>query len=179
MLIGRQNMKIKNTALNSLIYFLYFFGTCFGTMLIESLLLKIIDNFVLLSYPTQTIMRIVIYTLAVPALIALLGYFEGYRSAESGTVETAVSCGLAMVIYVLFAMLFNFQAFITGAVRFTAGLIHNGMDITYENMIAETPYGLFLLVFLLYGILYSVLLCVFKHMGAKNRVADRRALTGK
>ena len=171
-------MKIKNAAINSLIYFLYFFGACFSAMLIEALLLMMIDLIVILPYSVQTIIRIVIYSLAVPALIALLGYFEGYRSEESGTVETAISCALALVIHVLFAMLFGFQAFITGAVRFTAGFIHNGMDITYEGMIA-TPYGLFLLIFLAYGILYSVLLGVFKNMGAKNRVADRRELTGE
>lgn len=148
-------------------------------MLAEALLLKIIDNFILLDYSIQTIIRIVIYTLAVPSLISLLGYFEGYRDAESRAVETVIACAMAMVVHVLFAMLFKFEAFISGAVRFAAGFIANGMDVTYESLLADTPYGLFLLIFLAYGILYTALLCIFKHVGTKNRVRDRYELTGQ
>ncbi len=171
-------MKLKHAAINSLIYFLYFFGACFVTMLAESLVLKIIDNFAILSYFTQSIIRVVIYTLAVPAIVAFLGYFEGYRDADGDTPTTIVSCVLALVLHVLFAILFNFQAFITGGVRFLAGLIHNGRAVTYELMIEKTPYSLFLLVFLAYGLLYSALLVIFKYIGAKNRLSDRRELTG-
>ncbi|MBQ9163031.1 MAG: hypothetical protein IJX74_07140 [Clostridia bacterium] len=172
-------MKIKNAAVNSLIYFLYFFGACLITMLAEALLLKIIDKFVILPYLTQTVMRIVIYSAAVPALVSLLGYFEGYREARFNAAESAVSCVFAIILHSLFAMLFNFQAFITGAVRFTAGLIHNGSEITYENMMSQTPYSLFLLIFLAYGALYSLLLMFFKYYGAKKRISDRRELTGE
>lgn len=172
-------MKLKITAVNSLIYFLYFFGACFVTMLAESLLLKIIDNFAIISYFAQSIVRVIVYTLAVPAIIALLGYFEGYRDADGNTVSTAISCALALVWHVLFAMLFNFQAFVTGGVRFMAGLIHNGSSITYESMIEKTPYSLFLIMFLAYGVLYGALIVGFKYYGAKKRMQSRRELMGQ
>jgi hypothetical protein len=73
-------------------------------------------------------------------------------------------------------MLFKFQAFVSGAVRFTAGLIYNGWDVTYDSLINETPYHMFLLVFAGYGLLYTAVLTVSKYLGAQKRVMDRAEL---
>ena len=83
---------------------------------------------------------------------------------------------LATVLHLLFAMLFKFQGFVSGGVRFTAGLIHNGMDITYDSLINKTPYGMFLLVFVAYAAVYLIALTVAKYFGAQKRVIDRADL---
>ena len=84
-------MKIKNIALNLLVYFLYMFGACFLVMLAEAMLVSVIEKFVALPYPVLTVIRIVIYTVGITALLAVLGYFEGYREAECPIAETLVS----------------------------------------------------------------------------------------
>ena len=169
-------MRIKNVALNLLVYFLYMFGACILVMLVESLLISIIEKFVALPYPILTIIRIVIYSAGVTALMAVLGYFEGYRETECPVGETLVSGFLASLLHLIFAMLFKFQAFVSGAVRFTAGLIYNGWDITYDSLINETPYAMFLLVFVAYGLLYTAVLTVSKYLGAQKRIMDRAEL---
>lgn len=169
-------MRIKNVALNLLVYFLYMFGACILVMLVESLLISIIEKFVALPYPILTIIRIVIYSAGVTALMAVLGYFEGYRETECPVGETLVSGFLASLLHLIFAMLFKFHGFVSGAVRFTAGLLHNGWDITYDSLINKTPYGLFLLVFVAYALIYVGALTVAKYFGTQKRIIDRADL---
>ena len=169
-------MRIRNLALNLLVYFLYILGACILVMLAEALLIAILEKFIALPYPALTVIRILIYTPGVIAILAVLGYSEGYREAECPLAETIVSGALASLLHLIFAMLFKFQAFVSGAVRFTAGLLHNGFDITYESMINQTPYGTFLLVFLVYSILYVTTLTIAKYLGCQKRVIDRADL---
>ena len=169
-------MKIKNIALNLLVYFFYTFGACILVMLAEALLVSVLEKFVAIPYSVLTVIRIAVYTPGVIAILAVLGYSEGYREAECPVGETVVSGLLATVLHLIFGMLFKFQAFVSGAVRFTAGLLHNGFDITYESMINQTPYGTFLLVFLVYSILYVTTLTIAKYLGCQKRVIDRADL---
>ena len=170
------HMRIKNIGLNLLVYFFYIFGSCILVMLGEALLITVLEKFVVLSYPVLTVIRIAVYTPGVIAILAVLGHAEGYREAECPIGETIVSGLLAIVLHLIFAMLFKFQAFVSGAVRFTAGLIHNGFDVTYDSLINETPYGLFLLVFLGYGLVYVGVITVSKYFGAQKRIIDRADL---
>lgn len=169
-------MKIKNVGLNLLVYFLYFFGSCILVMLAEALLVDILEKFVVIPYPVLTVIRIVVYTAGVPALIGVVGYFEGYREAICPVADTVVGGLLAAVLHLIFAMLFKFQGFVSGSVRFTAGLLHNGWGITYDSLINKTPYSLFLLVFVAYSALYIAALTICKYFGAQKRIIDRGEL---
>jgi hypothetical protein len=169
-------MRIKNAALNLLVYFLYFFGSCVLVMLAEALIMKVIGNVVLLPYPVVTILRIVIYTAGVPAILAAAGYFEGYREASCPLGDTIVGGLLAALLHLIFAMLFKFEGFVAGAVRFTAGLVHNGWEITADTLVNRTPYSLFLLFFVVYSLLYVAALTIAKYFGAQKRVMDRAEL---
>ena len=169
-------MRLKNIALNLLVYFFYALGACILVMLAEALLVTVLEKFAVIPYPALTVIRIAVYTPGVIAILAVLGYSEGYREAECPVGETIVSGLLATVLHLIFGMLFKFQAFVSGAVRFTAGLIHNGLDITHDSLINETPYGLFLLVFLGYGIAYVATITISKYFGAQKRIIDRADL---
>ncbi len=171
-------MKIKNIALNLLVYFFYTFGACILVMLAEALLVSVLEKFVAIPYSVLTVIRIAVYTPGVIAILAVLGYSEGYREAECPVGETVVSGLLATVLHLIFGMLFKFQAFVSGAVRFTAGLIHNGAAITHDSLINKTPYGLFLLVFLAYGLAYVAVITISKYFGAQKRIIDRADLRG-
>ena len=83
--------RVRRVLLNAAIYFVYFFLSCVLVMLIEALFLKLLDRFVLLSYLAQTVIRLVIYSLGVPALVGFAAYAEGYREADAHPGETVVS----------------------------------------------------------------------------------------
>lgn len=169
-------MKKTNIGLNSLFYFLYFFGSCILAMLVEALLIFFVEKIVALPYPVLTVLRIVIYTAGITALLSVLGYFEGYREAFCSVGGTVASGVLASVLHLIFAMLFKFQAFVSGGVRFLAGLIHNGWDVTYDSLVNETPYPLFVAVCLGYSVLYITALTLSKWLGAQKRVINRAEL---
>lgn len=166
--------KLIRILLNALIYAVYFIGCCVVVMLVEAMVLFLVDKFVELPYATLTVIRIVIYSAGVPALVGFLGYREGYREAEAAPASTALSALLATAVpHLLFAMLFHYQGFVSGAVRFTAGVLHNGMAITHDSLINQTPYRLFVLVFLGYGLVYSGVLVACRYCGAARRHRDR------
>ena len=169
-------MKIKSAAVNALFSLFYLIGACLITMLAEALLSYIINHIVVLSYAALTVIRIVIYSLGVTALMGVIGYYEGYREAYCSVGESLAGTLLAAVPHLLLAMLFRFQGFMSGSVRFTAGLLHNGRSITYDKLVNETPYGLFLLIFAVYAVLYAATFTVAKYLGAQKRVADRADL---
>ncbi len=169
-------MKIKNIAINSLLYALYMFGSSFIVMLVESLFVYIITRFYLPPFSVLTIIRAVIYTAGVIAILGGIGYFEGYREGRAAVGETIGGGALAILIHFLFAMLFHFQAFVSGGVRFVAGLIRHGMAITPDTLDKETSILLFILVFLLYGAFYVGLLAVTRFFGAQKRIIRRADL---
>ena len=169
-------MKRTADLLNGLFYFLYFFGACFIVMLVESMLVSVVEKVVALPYPVLTVIRIVIYTVGVTALQCVMGYYEGYREMACSVSGTVLAGAGATVLHLLFAMLFKFQAFAAGGTRFLAGLLYNGRDVTYDSLINETPYLLFVGVFLGYAALYTAALTVAKYLGAQKRIIDRAEL---
>ena len=166
----------KNILINGFLYFLYFIGSCIITMIVENMLVKIVDKFVLLPYPVLSVIRIVVYTAGVVAILAVVGRKEGYREAYCHVSGTILAGGAAAVVHLLFSMLFHFQGFVSGAVRYTAGLVFNGWGMTPESLVNDTPYWGFLVVFAAYAALYVATLTVAKYLGAQKRIIDRAEL---
>lgn len=170
-------MNFKKIGLNTLIYAVYFFGSCVVVMLAETLFMKLVNNLFVTTYGARAVIRVVLYTLGVPALVGFIGYREGYREAACNQVETLLGgVGATILPHLLFAMLFHYQPFVSGGVFFAAGLIHNGIGLSEDILRNETPYMLFVAVFLVYGLIYTGALTLCKSRGAKKRVADRIAM---
>ena len=168
--------KFQNMAVNSLLYLVYMFVGCVAVMAVEALLVYIISRFVIIPYPVLTVIRLVVYTAGVPAVMVGIGYAEGYRESVPAVGETVVGGILAMALHLLLALLFGFQAFVAGGVRFAAGLIRHGWDITDEALVTDTPMGLYLLMFAIYGALYVTALTVSRYFGAQHRIISRAEL---
>ena len=154
--------RVRRVLLNAVIYFVYFFLSCVLVMLIEALFLKLLDRFVLLSYLAQTVIRLVIYSLA---------------DAHPG--ETVVSGLLAVLIpHLLLALLFHFRQFCAGAVPFLAGLLRDGADVTADSIVFNDigTVGLFLAVFLGYGLLNTGVLALLRQYGVSRRHAERAGM---
>lgn len=168
-------MKIKDAFLSGLFSFLYIIASIIICMVVEAMLLFFIDKIIYVPYPVQTIIRVIIYTVGGAVLLGFLAYHEGYREAACAPVEVILGVIFAAVPHLLLSLLFHFQGFIAGGVRFVAGLCYYGWDITHE-LVAETPLRLFLSFFARYTLLYAAVLTVFKYMGAKRRLIDRAEL---
>ena len=166
----------KNIGINGFFYFLYVFGSCFIVMLIESLFVNVVEKFVALPYPVLTVIRIVIYTVGVVAVLAVAGWKEGYREGYCSAGGTVASGAIATVIHLIFAMLFHYQGFVSGGVRFTAGLVFNGWEVSYDSLVNDTPYWGFLVTYFAYAAVYVAALTLTKYLGAQKRIMDRAEL---
>ncbi len=169
-------MKIRNTALNALFYFLYAFGASLIVMLVEWLLVFLIQRFVIVPYPVLTVIRAGIYTVGVLALLSVMGYIEGYREGHCSIGETVAGGALGAVVHLLLSLLFHFDPFISGGVRFAAGLMEHGGTITSDLLLNQSSTGLRLALFLVYTALYIAAWTVARSVGARRRDISRAEL---
>ena len=89
--------------------------------------------------------------------------------------DSILGVAFSAILYLLLGLLFHFQAFIAGGVRFAAGLLYYGGAVTHEG-ITLIPTGLFLGVFLGYTALYAAVLTCCRFYGAQKRIIDRAEL---
>lgn len=165
--------------IDAAIAFIYIFASCLLVLLIESMLLKFLDKFVLLSYLAQTVIRFVLYSVGIPALIGIAGYLEGYREAVSHPAATSLSCGLAVLLpQLLLSLLFHFRQFCAGAVPFAIGLLRDGAHVTSDSILFTSveQLPLFLCVFLGYGVVYAGVLTLGREIGVCRRLRERREM---
>lgn len=168
--------KVRQILLDAVIYFIYFALSCILATLVEALLLKVVDRFVVLSYLTQTIIRLAVYSLSVPALVGAAGYVEGYREAEQHIGMTLVSGTLATLVpHLLYALLFHFRQFCAGGVPFLVGLLRDGTALTPDSIVFNDirTAGMFIGIFIGYGMLYTAVLIGARYIGVRRRHAQR------
>ena len=86
---------------------------------------------------------------------------------------------LAVLIpHLLLALLFHFRQFCAGAVPFLAGLLRDGADVTADSIVFNDigTVGLFLAVFLGYGLLNTGVLTLLRQYGVSRRHAERAGM---
>jgi hypothetical protein len=169
-------MKKLDIIIDSAIYALYFFLTCLVCMLAEWFLSHVITLFVEISPYALLIIRVVLYTLGVPTILGIALYKEGYRSAHSHAGETVISVALASIVYFIFCLLFYFEAFCAGGVKYLTLLLKYGKDLTGSlidsGLTRFDPVG----VFFLHIAVYCAVMALCKHLGAAKRREDRRGI---
>ena len=69
-------------------------------------------------------------------------------------------------------MLFGFEAFCAGGVRFIAGIVKYGSELTESSMIRNLHPADFVAVFFINGLIYCVLITLFKKIGV-NKMLDK------
>lgn len=170
--------KIFDVAVDSLIYAISMLAACLVCMCAEILLVKIIDVCVAIDYFELCIIRTVIYTLGVNAVLSAIAYRDGYKTARCSVIGTFISCALASVIHFLFSLLFGFEAFCAGGVRFITGLVKFGASLSASSMIAELHLADFVAVFFINSLVYCIMMTIFKKIGESRRMIDREQLMG-
>ena len=171
-------MKKLDYLLNTAIYALYMFASCFCAMLVEAFTVKVLNLLVEIDYFYLCIIRIAIYTVVVLGLIFILAFREGYREVKFSPLLTILSSLTAGIIHFLFALLFGFQSFVAGGVRFISAIIEYGSSLVSSEQIDGMGYGIFIIVFFVSGIVYCIDIALAKRFGCQKRLIDREELTG-
>ena len=171
-------MKKTDVFVNSLVYAAYMLISCIIVMIAETLITKIIGSFFLLTPFALCVIRAVIYTISVPALLGVLAYREGYRAAYFSAAGTAISGGIAAVMHLVFAMLFSFEAFASGGVKFVAALIKFGEKLNLKSFSGKLLLTDSILYFFIFAILYVAVMILCGKLGQRARIKSRKELTG-
>ena len=170
-------MKKIDILVSSLVYAVYMLLSCVIIMCAEILAIKIINLFVVTDYYSLCIIRAVIYTLGVNALLAIISYREGYRSAYFPILQTVISGTIASLLHFVFALLFNFEAFCAGGVRFITALVRFASKLNSNTFMGTLDRFDFIPFFFINAAVYIAIMIAFGKLGEYKRLADREDLT--
>ncbi len=170
-------MKVIDALINSFVYAAYVIGACICGAAVDILALKILNEFLVIDLFAQTLIRIVIYLIVPTAVVSIVAYKEGYKEARWHMGETALSCAFAAVGAFLLALLFRFDRFVAGGVKYISSIIAYGDKLYDSEQIANVGYRYAIPVFVRLFLLYSTAIVIFKRLGADKRKIDRAELT--
>lgn len=171
-------MKKGDVLFGTALRAVYMLGSCIVIMFAEMLAIKIINLFVGLSPLSLCIVRALIYTVGVNAILAVVSYREGYRSASFSVAETLISGALASILHFLVSLLFSFEAFCSGGVKFITALVKFGASLNSESFSGSLSRFDCIPFFFANALVYIAVMIIFGNLGARNRLADREELTG-
>ena len=162
--------------LNSIVYAVYFLAACLCGVGVDFLVIRVLDSIVVMSAFAVCVVRVVIYFIVPMAVIFVSAYKEGYKEAGFNFGETLISSIIATVVHFLFALLFAFNQFFAGGVKFVSAIFVFGSDIQSLSQISEIRYRVFLPVFFAFSVMYCVNLLLAKRFGRDARLLDRKKL---
>ena len=161
-----------------IVYAVYMLISCIVIMFAEILAVKVVNLFIVTEYHLLTVIRAVIYTVGVCAILAVIAYREGYKAARFSIPVAAISGAAASVMHFLFALLFNFEAFSSGGVKFITALFKFGSKLNNNSLTESLTRVDFIPFFFLVSLLYVGIMIGFGKIGEFMRMASRQELTG-
>jgi len=171
-------MKKTDVLVNSIVYAVYMILSCIVVMFAEMLVIKVVNVLVEIDYFELCIIRAVIYTLGVNALLAIISFREGYRAAYFSIPGAAISASLASLMHFLFALLFSFEAFASGGVRFISALVQFGTRLNLGGFTGKLDTIKTIPFFFLFALIYVLVIITFGKLGERKRLTSRIELTG-
>lgn len=169
-------MRKTEIFLNSIVYAVYFLAACLCGVGVDFLVIKILDSIVILSAFAICTIRAIIYFIVPMAVIFVCAHKEGYKEAGFHFGETLISSVLATVVHFLFALLFAFNQFFAGGVKFVSAIFVYGSDMQSLSQISEIRYRVFMPVFFAFSVMYCVNIILAKKLGRDARLLDRKQL---
>ena len=169
-------MRKSEVFLNSIVYAVYFLAACLCGVGVDFLVLKVLDSLIVVTPFVACVLKAIIYFVVTSAVVFVLAYKEGYREASFIFGETCISLVFAVIIQFLFALLFVFNQFFAGGVKFFSALLVYGRGIEAMTQIAEIRYRVFMPVFFVLAIFTCAILILAKKLGCDSRLESRKEL---
>jgi hypothetical protein len=149
------------------------FLSCLVVMFAEILVVKLANWFIVTDYYSTSLIRAIIYTLGVNAILGAIAFREGFKNAKATPIATVISGVLAIVLYFIFCLLFSFEAFCAGGAKSLAIIIKFGKSINSEMFIGKLDRFDIIPFFLVNCAIYIAVMVIFNAIGAYKRRLDR------
>ena len=83
--------KTLDVLINAPLYALYMFLSCLVVMFAEMLVVKLANWFIVTDYYSTSVIRAVVYSIGVNAILAAIAFREGFRNAKATPIATVIS----------------------------------------------------------------------------------------
>ncbi|MBQ8408375.1 MAG: hypothetical protein IJY39_05865 [Clostridia bacterium] len=170
-------MKKLDVILDALLYAFYMFAACLVMMVAEAGIIRVLTLCFEIDYFVLCVIRAVIYTVGVNVILSLTAYREGYKAAQASVIGTLISGVIATCLHFMLCLLFSFEAFCAGGVKFITAIVKFGPSLSDSSFIGQLYRIDFFAVFFVNSLVYCVLMAAFKKIGAQKRLVDRQELT--
>lgn len=171
-------MRKTDIFVNSLLYAAAMLISCIVVMLAETLLTRVLGSMFELTPFILCVIRAVVYSIGVTALLAIMAYMEGYRAAYFSAIECAISGALASLLHFIFSLLFSFEAFASGGVKFVAALVKFGEKLNLKSFSGKLEPLDSIPFFFLFALIYVAVMILCGKLGVVARLKSRKELTG-
>ena len=174
-----QKRSLKEQVQYTLIWLLFIWVSCLISIAVDALLCKIIGGFVGdASYYVGAIIHVVTMAIGTSIPLAAISYMIAFHLGEFSPVDSLIEGGFASVLHLGVGVLLGFPVWITGGVKWLAGILEYGDRLYGAQYMKDIALRNYLLAFLLYAVFYLVVKYISGYLGRHNRIKQRIELTG-
>lgn len=170
--------RLADVAIDSLLFLCYVIASCVTASVLNYIVLFAADKFVELQYLVRIIISAVVYSLSVYGLLAVFAYKSGYREASSNIGESYISYIPVLIIHLLLSLLFRFNGFISGPVKFYHVIVYFGASVTSADQLSTLAPIEYVPAFLIFSAICATVISLSKKIGSNKRLDNRKKLTG-
>lgn len=175
-------MNAKRTAKEQLqfilLWLLFFWVSALCALLIDLLVTRIVTSIVVIAFDVEAIVHVVTYLIGTAIPIAAISYLISYHLADFSPLDSTAEGLGALVLHLLVGLLLGFPTWVTGGVRWLAGLLEYGGRLYGVDQLGDVALTWYLVAFVLFAVLLMVVKTVSGIVGKNLRIRSRIALTG-
>lgn len=175
---NNQTRTVREQLQYALLWLLFIWVSCLCAILVDALFLKIVTSIVKTTFVTEAILHVIATAIGTAAPLAAISYLIAYHLGEFSGLYSALEGVLALAFLLPFGILLGFPSWITGGVRWLAGLMEYGTHFYDTDQLSDMSLLTYLLAFLIFGIFYLVVKYCFGVLGRNRRIKARIELTG-
>ena len=162
-----------------LIWLFFIWASCLISIAVDGLLVKMITGFTgEVSYHIGAIIHTITMILGAAVPLAAISYMIAFHLGDFSSLNSVIEGSIAAVLHLGIGILLGFPVWITGGVKWLAGVIEYGDRLYGSQYMQDIALRNYLLAFLIFTVVYLVIKYVFGYLGRYYRIKQRIELTG-
>ena len=174
-----QKRTFKEQLQYVLIWLFFIWASCLISIAVDGLLVKMITGFTgEVSYHIGAIIHTIAMILGAAVPLAAISYMIAFHLGDFSPLNSVIEGCFAAVLHLGVGILLGFPVWITGGVKWLAGVIEYGDRLYGSQYMQDIALRNYLLAFLIFTVVYLVIKYVFGYLGRYYRIKQRIELTG-
>jgi len=159
-----------------LLWLCFFWVSCLCALLIDLLILKIVKTIVVLPFEVEAILHVITMLVGAAIPLSAISYMISFHLAEFSLLHSTAEGAVAAVLHLLVGFLLGFPVWITGGVKWLAGLMEYGTRLYHAETLNDVALRYYLLSFVVFLLFYLAVKTAFGVLGKRNRIRQRKEM---